>query len=287
MLNKILHIAKTHRRRLIGTFSLVALENILFLLYPLVGSFAVNAVIAGQLLQALSYGLMVLLVWSIGSARRAVDTRAFVKIYADLVVPLIINQRTTDSTSTTTARVALSRQFVNFFEHYLPVFLMAFFSIIGSVVMLLIIEFWSGVTAATLLIIFILLLPRYSKANDRLYLKLNNRLEKEVDVIERINARELFRHYDFVSNLRIRISNREAVSYLVIGVAMSVLFSVTFTLFITKGYGNAGHIYAVITYLWNFAMSIDDIPKLMEQYSELKDIGKRINIGENEQNDKV
>ncbi len=35
-------IAKEHRQRLIMTFILVALENILFLVYPLFGSFMVK-----------------------------------------------------------------------------------------------------------------------------------------------------------------------------------------------------------------------------------------------------
>ncbi|WP_368500049.1 ABC transporter six-transmembrane domain-containing protein, partial [Moraxella sp.] len=43
----LIHIGKTHFKKLSATFSLVALENILFLLYPLVGSFAVNAVLNG------------------------------------------------------------------------------------------------------------------------------------------------------------------------------------------------------------------------------------------------
>lgn len=274
----LLHIAKTHHKKLIGTFSLVALENVLFLCYPLVGSFAVNAVMNGQLWHALTYSLMVLVIWGVGSARRAVDTRAFVRIYAELAVPLIISQRTTDSTSTTTARVALSRQFVDFFEQHLPVFLTAFFSIVGSVIMLMAIEFWSGVTALIILLIFISILPKYTKVNDKLYFKLNNRLEKEVDLIERTNKHELTRHYDLVSRLRVLISNREAISYLVIGIAMSVLFGMTLARFTLYGYGSAGHIYAVITYLWTFAMSLDDMPRLMEQYAELKDIGKRVDV---------
>ena len=39
---------------------------------------------------------------------------------------------------------------------------------------------------------------------------------------------------------------------------------------------NAGHIYSVMTYIWNFVISLDDSPKLIEEFSNLKDIGKRI-----------
>ena len=47
-----------------------------------------------------------------------------------------------------------------------------------------------------------------------------------------------------------------------------------------KGYGSAGHIYSVSTYLWMFAMSLDDVPRLVEQYSNLKDIGQRVELSE-------
>lgn len=40
----------------------------------------------------------------------------------------------------------------------------------------------------------------------------------------------------------------------------------------------AGHVYAVITYLWAFAMSIDDMPRFVEKFSELKDIGNRVEV---------
>ncbi len=76
------NIALTHRKKLAATFALVGLENLLFVLYLLVGSFAVNAVTQGNVAHALAYALMVAIIWAVGSVRRAVDTRAFVHIYA-------------------------------------------------------------------------------------------------------------------------------------------------------------------------------------------------------------
>ncbi len=272
-------IAVQHKKRLAMTFGLVMAENLLLLLYPLVGSFAVNAVLQGNLVSALAYAVMVLIIWAVGSARRAVDTRAFTRIYSELAVPVIVNQRHKGfDTSTTTARVALSREFVNFFEQHLPILITSLFSIIGAVVMLLLIEFWSGVVALLIVLGFGLILPKFIKANDDLYFKLNNRLEKEVDCVERANPYELIKHYRLVERLRILISNREAVSFLCIGVAMGVLFGVTLTvLTLTKGV-TAGHIYAVITYLWTFAISLNDMPRLVEDLSKLKDIGKRVEV---------
>lgn len=271
------HIACVHHKKLAAAFALVALENILILLYPLVGGFAVNAVLAGKVWQALVYALMVFVIWTVGSARRAVDTRVFVRIYAKLAVPAILNQKQKGTTSSASAHANLARQFVDFFEEHLPMLITAVFSIAGAVVMLLAIEFWSGVVALAVLSAFAVILPGYTKINDRLYFKLNNRIENEVNVIERSRSGELVKHYDLLSKIRIAISNREAMSFLVIGFALAVLFGVTLTILAGKTV-QAGHIYAVITYLWSFAMSIDDMPRLVEKFSELKDIGQRIEI---------
>lgn len=32
----------------------------------------------------------------------------------------------------------------------------------------------------------------------------------------------------------------------------------------------------MLTYLWTFATSLDDAPRLIEEFSKLKDIGKRV-----------
>lgn len=268
-------IAIDNKGKLSATFGLVALENVLFLLYPLVGSFAVNAVMAGNTLQALVYAVMVFGIWAVGSARRAVDTRAFVRIYANLAVKAIVNEKQKGTTSTAMAHAVLARQFVAFFEEHLPILITALFSVVGSVLMLLIIEFYAGVVALLILLVFAFVLPSYSKKNDRLYFKLNNRLENEVNTIEKNHNPLLIKHYDLLAKIRIAISNREAFSYLMIGVSMAILFGTTLTILSHKTV-QAGHIYAVITYLWGFAMSLDDMPRLVEKFSELKDIGKRV-----------
>ena len=73
---------------------------------------------------------------------------------------------------------------------------------------------------------FLIFLPRYIKKNDDLYLRLNDRLEKEAKVIGVFNKSTLNRHYDVVSKFRIAISNREAMSYFIIGISASLLFLV-------------------------------------------------------------
>ena len=268
-------IARNNKARLLGTFTLVLLENLSLLSYPIFGGYAINGVLEGNLWKALSYAV----VWLIGSVRRAVDTRAFSRIYAEMVVPVILQQRASgEKISTISARAALSRELVDFFELHLPTFITAVITIIGAVLMLLLLEFWAGVLSLMILLAFILLVPRYAQINDQLYYRLNNRLERDVHIIEHASSRELEKHHQLLAKMRIRISNREAASYGIIGVTLMLLFAVTLTLITLRGDATAGHLYAVVSYLWSFAFSIDDAPRLLEEYSKIKDIGQRIQV---------
>lgn len=272
------HLARHNQKRLLFTFGLVATENILYLTYPLFSAFAIDAMVRGEVYKALLYSVFVLIVWGLGALRRSVDTRVFAKMYADLTVPVIVRQRAQGTdTSAISARVMLSRELVNFFEIHLPTLIMSSFSLLGAGVMLLMLEFWAGVSAMVVLLAFGLMLPRYAQINDGLYARLNNRLEKEVYLIEGASNQQLQRHYQHTARLRVRLSNREALGFLWIGVAMAVVFG-TAVVQLSSRTVSAGHIYAVMTYLWTFAIALDDAPRLLEEFSKLKDIGKRVNV---------
>ena len=269
-------IATEHNKRLILTFTLVLAENGLFLAYPIFAGFAINAIMQGNTLNALIYALFVLIAWLVGAIRRRVDTQVFANIYAKLAVNVIMNEKqNAKDDSAIIARVALSREFVNFFETHFPMFFTSVISIIGSAFMLIFVEPKVAVACFAVMTFFLIFLPRYIKKNDDLYLRLNDRLEKEAKVIGVFNKSTLNRHYDVVSKFRIAISNREAMSYLIIGISASLLFLVAIIV-LSSQQTNAGHIYSVMTYIWNFVISLDDSPKLIEEFSNLKDIGKRI-----------
>ena len=269
-------IATEHNKRLILTFALVLAENGLFLAYPIFAGFAINAIMQGNTLNALIYALFVLIAWLVGAIRRRVDTQVFANIYAKLAVNVIMNEKqNAKDDSAIIARVALSREFVNFFETHFPMFFTSVISIIGSAFMLIFVEPKVAVACFVVMTFFLIFLPRYIKKNDDLYLRLNDRLEKEAKVIGVFNKSTLNRHYDVVSKFRIAISNREAMSYFIIGISASLLFLVAIIV-LSSQQTNAGRIYSVMTYIWNFVISLDDSPKLIEEFSNLKDIGKRI-----------
>ena len=274
-------LGRRHRKKLLLTFLLVIVENVMYLLYPLLAGFAINAILSGRALHAMLYAGMVFIMWAIGAARRSVDTRTFARIYAELAVPVILTQRSENQgASTIVARVTLSRELVDFFEKHLPVLLTSVASITGAAVMLLAIEFWTGIACIAILVFFGGFLPGFTRKNEALFVRLNNRLEKEVGFVSTARAPALAKHYGVLAGLRIRLSDREAMGYLAIGCVTALLFAMTILYMTLNGVRDAGHIYSVMTYMWMFAMSLDDGPQLLEKYSQLKDIGRRVNTGQ-------
>lgn len=274
-------LGRRHYRKLLVALLLVIAENIAWLLYPLLASFAINAILAGKAIHAVLYAVMVLFMWALGAARRSNDTRTFARIYAELAVPVIMAQRRNNEPPTTVAaRVALSREFVDFFEIHLPILITTISSISGATVMLLVIEPRTGIACLLILIMFGIFLRRFTQRNELLFERLNNRLEKEVGLVSSASLSPLTRHYHVLARLRITLSDREALGYLAIGVSVTLLFGMTILTMALSGGQDAGHIYAVMTYMWMFAMSLDDGPHLLEKYSQLRDIGKRVNTGQ-------
>ena len=282
-LKTLIFIATKHCRKLIVTFSLVMLENIVFMLYPVFGGFAINRILAGDAEIALIYVLVIFGIWLVGAVRRKIDTYAFSHIYANLAVNIILNERHQHtSTSKTSARVTLSREFINFFENSFPILFTSLISIVGSVFML---YFYEPVVATFCLLIIAalsLFLPRYIRQNDRLYLRLNDRNANEVHLIEYGTPVAVNRHYNFLSRIRIAISKREAIGYLIVGSVCALAFSLAAYLLANKK-TDAGYVFTVMNYIWTFAFSLDEAPRLIEEFSQLKDIGKRVNALENDE----
>lgn len=270
-------LAWRHGKKLCITFMLVIAENVAFLLYPVLAGMAINAILGGQTSHAALYGLMVLFMWCMGAARRSVDTRTFARIYASLAVTVVLSQRKYSlNHSTIAARVTLSREFVDFFELHLPVLITSIISLFGAAIMLLWIEFWTGIACLIIVAILMCFVSSYASKNETFYRRLNNRLEKEVDYVNKASFGALKRHYDTLARLRVVLSDREAWGYLSIGLLVSALFSMTIIRMSMESGINAGHIYSVMTYMWMFATSLDDAPQLLEKFSQLRDIGKRV-----------
>ena len=266
-----------YRWRILTTYTLFAVENLLRLAQPLVLGWAINDLLSGS-----NYGLIALVVQHIlylviGLFRKVYDTRVFTAIYSDVVTRMIDRQREDGvDVSRVAARAALSREYIEFFERSVPTLIRAAFSIAGSLVMLA----WYDLTVVGICVGLMLpatLLNRaYARWTRRLSRGLHDQLEHEVDVIQKARSEDVRQHFDAVADWRVRLSNAEALNFglmelFVLGVIVLVLLRVCQLPDVL-----AGDLFAAFRYLMLMLIGLDQVPRLVQQVSRLRDVQGRV-----------
>lgn len=173
-------------------------------------------------------------------------------------------------------RTTLARQFVDFFEIQVPAFVTAFVSIVGSVAMLLLLQPMVGYMATGLFILSVLLALGFMRRSEFLAACLHSRQEQEPSVVTKGDALHIKRHFRVLAGRRIQLSDLEAGAYLVVGLMTATLFGTLFTVLVHEGGATAGVIYTLVSYVWTFVFSLDDMPMHVQQLGKLKELGSRI-----------
>lgn len=265
-----------HRGKMLLTYSLFNVENLLRLAQPAALGWAINDLLHNRwtgvwilVAQHLSHML-------IGTLRKMYDTRAFTSIYSELATNVITDQKEQqEAVSRIAARSAMSREYVEFFERYVPMIIRSGYSIVGALLMLGLYDPWLIAYCGGLIVPALILNRYYSRRTLQLSAGLHDQLEHEVDIIREGSDADVRDHFDKAAGWRIRLSDAEAINFslmelFILGVMIACLIR-----FCSSGTPEAGDIFAVFRYVLMFMMGMDTVPRLVEQMSRLKDIGKR------------
>ena len=169
--------------RIAGTLSLVVLEAVGWVLFPLVIGRAIDGVLAGSrhgLFELAGLGIVAM---GIATTRRLVDSRAYAGIYARLGEELIGGQ-SGSTTSIQTARLGMLRETVEFFENSVPALVRSIVELGGPILILSALSrpvFYGclavlGVTAAVYALT--------GRITTRYNRELNDEHERQVDAVE-------------------------------------------------------------------------------------------------------
>lgn len=273
-LNGLFH---AHRQSILVTYGLTILENLFELCYPLVIGLAIDGLLNG------SYSSLMILIGTwlahmiTGVGRHVYDTRTFTQIYAKLAAAVVLEQdRQGMPTSLIVARSALSREFVDFFERDIPQIITALFGFVGALVMLTLYDWPIALYCLLLLMPLWVVNQRYAHQSFNLNQKLNDQLENEVNVLAARQPESVQAHYQQLSEWRIRLSNAEAINWGMMEFFVVALFVAALIRTISLPAIQAGDIYAIVSYVWNYRQSLDRVPGLVQQLSRLQDIGARM-----------
>ena len=265
------------RWRILLTYALFNLENLLRLAQPFALGWAIN-----DLLRSSYTGLIVFAAQHISHLvislfRQMYDTRVFSNVYTDLATRLVTERRSQNTeVSHVAAWSSLSREFVEFFERHVPMAVQSLYSSLGGLVMLGIYDIMLIPVCLLLVLPVAALNWQYGKTTLVASGKLHDEFEREVEVITFGDVDNVRSHYDQMARWRVRLSDLEAVNFgltefFVLGLILVSLIRLCGLPGIA-----AGDLFAVFRYLMMFIMGVDSVPTLVQQLSRLQDIGRRL-----------
>lgn len=271
-----------HRYRLVLTYILFSIEMLGNLMRPFFLGLAVNDLIKGSykgliLLSAVHLGWLI-----IGTIRHRLDTRTYSAIYTSLVTKFLARRYNKSDVSKLSAHSNLAREFVDFLEFDLAYVVEAFYSIVGSLLLLFFYD------TSVVLVCLGILLPvtgfsyLYGKKMKNLNKQKNDELEKQVDIISTGNNHLIRQHYDNLRKWQIRISDQEAWNFGIMEILILVVIGLALLITNkTAGSGiEAGSLIGIYSYIQRFVSGLDTIPYTVQRLSSLNDITRRIELQE-------
>lgn len=269
-----------YRGRLLTTYALFNVENLFRLAQPFVLGLAIDDLLRGRWTGLVLFVVQHLGHMFIGLLRKMYDTRVFTGIYADLATELVQSQRERDlNVSCIAARSTLAREFVTFFEQYIPVLVQAAYSVVGALAFLV---FYKGVLFP---ICFGLVMPAWlvNRVYARQVLLINGRLhdelEREVEVIRQGDGPAVPRHYHELAHWQIKLSDWEALNFGLMELFVLGLLLAALVVACHEPDTGPGDILAALRYVLMFVGALDSVPLLVQQFSRLRDIGGRLRQG--------
>ena len=274
-------VLRDHRGALVLTYSLFTLEMLGTLTRPYFLGVAVDGLLAGRYTGLFQLTVVHLLWLLIGTIRHMYDTRTFTAVYTAFVTRVVRSNVDRD-VSRLSAHSSLARQVVDFLEFDFNYIIEALYNVIGSLVILYLYDATVVGICLVALVPMLLFSWLYGRATARLNLGRHDELEKQVDIIAGSDDAAVDTHYNALRQWQIKLSDQEAWNFGVTEVL--VLLVITGSLLATtrleRNPLQVGAVIIIYNYILKFASGLETVPYTIQRLSALKDIMRRMSLGE-------
>lgn len=213
----------------------------------------------------------------VGSLRRVVDPRIFLNIYTKIATEVsIFSKNHKHSTSKTAARAELSQQYINFFQYRVPEIIENIISITGAILALYLFDYWISLTCFVIIIPLFFANKMYTNKVSVLQKEYHDKFEDLYDVFDKKDPQYVKNYFRNIAIPQRKIANWGAVNFGILRFTLLGIFLVVLYIAIDLDDFSAGEIYSIVAYLWTFVTATEYMPELLESWTSLKDISKRL-----------
>jgi hypothetical protein len=262
---------------LLSAYSLTICGYFVAQIYPLVMGFTINGVLQKNYYAILWLCLCHFIMVGLEVTAKMLDTRVFTHIHAAFASDVVADaHRRTLLPSLIAGRATLLREYVTFLERDVPAALLCVISLVVAIITLFWLDPVIGGVCLLLLIPSTFINGRLAKKSQSLNEGLNDRLEKEVGLLQANAPKRVRRHFQALALWRIKLSDLEAQSYGILELFVIALFGIALWRVGLQDVLEAGTIYATFAYVWRFVTSMDQVPQIVQQIAKLADISRRL-----------
>lgn len=265
--------------------SLVVIENVAWIAEPTLFGNVIDALIEKATSETEVAYLTPLFIWigvflvnsGVGAIRRSVDPRIFLKIFTEIATDVARSAKEhSHSVSKTAARAELSREFITFAQYRVPEIIDQTISIGGAVIALMFFDWKIALSCLFIVFPLMVITQLYNRKVSGLQKVLHDTREEAYEVFSTKDPERVHAYYTAQTRAEIRIANWGAFNFGAMRIFLLLIFLVVLYIAIDLDNFSTGNIYSIVAYLWTFVTSSEYLPELMESWTSLKDISRRL-----------
>jgi ABC-type multidrug transport system fused ATPase/permease subunit len=276
---------RTYRWGIALALGLVVVENVAWIAEPSLFGPVLDALISVANKEPHASAAWPLAAWIavfavnsiVGTVRRSVDPRIYLRIYADIAARVVTLARERMlPVSTAAGRAELSREFITFLEYRVPDILEQAISIGGALIGLAFFDYRIALTCALVLAPVLVIQRVYAGRVLELQKDVHDRLETAFDRFKGLDPEEVRDYYLGIAGPQQRIANWGAASFGLMRVVLLAVFLVVLWVSIDLDDFSTGQLYSIVAYLWTFVTSSEYLPELLESWTAIQDLTRRL-----------
>ena len=279
------NLFKRFRKGIILAMSLVIIEDIAWIIEPTILGIVIDALIDKEYTDPSTNALTPLLIWvglfainsGVGTLRRSLDDKIFLNMFTSIATE--VGERSMNknlSVSRTTARAELSYQYISFLQFRMPEILSNVINITGAIIAMYIFDWRISLTCLCIVFPLLMINVFYNKKVGLIQKEYHDKYEDIVDVFSKKDTGEIRTYYNELAKPQQRIANWSALNFGVMRFFLLIIFLAVLFIAIDLDEFSAGELFSIVAYLWTFVTASEYIPDLMESWTSLKDISRRL-----------
>lgn len=284
----LLNLIQQHRKGITAIALLIIIENIAWILEPTLFGNLIDAFLqraTAQTPQEKLIHIVPLILWitaylvnsGSGTLRRRYEPRVFQKMYVQLVTKVAeTGNKLGHDTSKTAARAHLSQEYVSFVQYRIPEIAEQTIHILGAVVALTFFDLRISFACLFISVPLILISNLYSKNVVKLHAELHDTYETIYDTFSKKEISKVTDTYNVMAKLQEKIATWGAANFGIMRFVLLIIFLFVLYIAIDLDDFSLGNLYSIVAYLWTFVTSVEYIPELLESFTSLKDLSRRI-----------